>query len=250
MNELPESWKPSPGLLRDKVVLVTGATGGLGEALALACARAGAQLVLAGRNVKKLELLDDAVQAAGAPAAALYPLDLAGATWADYERLAQTLEGELGRLDGLAHCAAHFRHFQPLADAEAKDWVDTLQVNLTAPYALTRHCLPLLERSEGSVLFVSDEAGRKPRAYSGPYGVAKVALEGMAQAWAQELQSAGRVRVNTLDPAPMDTALRRKGFAGGAKAEGPERAANAALWLLSAQSRPASGQAFSLRRSA
>lgn len=247
MTTVPAGYEPAPGLLAAHVVLVTGAGDGLGRATALACARAGATVVLLGRTVAKLEKAYDEIKAAGGSEPAIYPLNLAGATWNDYEQLGESLQREFGRLDGLAHCAAHFKSFAPLATVEPRDWLESLQVNLTGPYALTRHCLPLLEKAgAASVAFVSDACGRGARAYAGPYGVAKFAVEGLARTWALELEAA-RVRVNTLDPGPMDTALRRKGYAGTDRAPSPEAAARALLWLLGPDSAPATGNAFSLR---
>jgi len=246
--QVPRDYAPAPTLLKERVILITGAGAGLGRALALACAQAGATAILAGRTVAKLEAVYDAIKAAGGAEPAIYPLNLAGATWNDYEQLAATLEREFGRLDGLAHCAAHFKGFGPLAEADPRDWLETLQVNLTAPFALTRHCLPLLEKSgDAAVALVSDACGRRGKAYAGAYGVSKFALEGLMQTWAQELESAARVRINTLDPGPMDTALRRKGYADAGDARDPALAASGLLWLLGPDSKPASGQAFSLR---
>ncbi len=252
----PAGYAPRADLLAQRVVLVTGAGSGLGRATALECARAGATVVLLGRTVAKLEQAYDEIKSAGAPEGALYPLNLAGASWNDYEQLGETLQREFGRLDGLAHCAAHFKSFAPLASVEPKDWLESLQVNLTGPFALTRHCLPLLEQASvaasggrgcggASVVFVSDASGRQGKAYAGPYGVAKFALEGLMQTWALELENA-RVRINSLDPGPMDTALRRKGFAESARAPSPEAAARALLWLLGPDSGPHTGGAFSL----
>lgn len=258
MSTVPADWSPAPGLLASRTVLVTGAGDGLGRATALACARAGAGVVLLGRTVAKLEKVYDEIKADGGAEPAIYPLDLAGATWSDYAQLAGTVQREFGALHGIAHCAAHFRSFAPLASVEPKDWLETLQVNLTAVFALTTHCLPLLERSsaaasggrgsaDASVVFVSDARGRAGKAYSGAYGVSKFALEGLMQTWAQELESTARVRVNSLDPGPMETALRRKGYDRGVSAPLPDAAARALLWLLAPDSRPASGTAFSLR---
>ena len=247
MKPFPSAYDPAPRLLADRVVLVTGAGDGLGRASALACARQGATVILLGRTVAKLEKAYDEIKAAGLAEPAIYPLNLAGATWNDYEQLGETLAREFGRLDGLAHCAAFFRSFAPLASVEPKDWLESLQVNVTAPFALTRHCLPLLEKSgAGSIVFVSDACGRAGKAYAGPYGVSKFALEGLMQTWAQELEGV-RIRLNSLDPGPMDTALRRKGFSESVRGASPEAAARAVVWLLGPDSAPASGQAFSLR---
>jgi len=252
MNAIPQPYLPAPGLLQGRVVLVTGAGSGLGRETALACARAGATVILAGKTVAKLEAVYDAIKAAGQPEAALYPLNLAGATWNDYEQLAATLEREFGALHGLAHCAAHFKGWTPLAEVEPRDWLETLQVNVTAPFALTRHCLPLLEKGSAvagtaSVVFVSDDCGRRGKAYGGAYAVSKFALEGLMQTWAQELEGAGRVRMNSLDPGPMNTPLRRKGYAEVGAARDPAAAAAAVLWLLGPDGAAATGQAFSLR---
>jgi NAD(P)-dependent dehydrogenase (short-subunit alcohol dehydrogenase family) len=248
MSAIPQSYQPAPDLLRGTVILVTGAGSGLGRETALACARAGATVVLAGRTVPKLEAVYDAIKSAGLAEAALYPLNLAGATWNDYEQLAATIEREFGALHGLAHCAAHFKGWTPLAELEPQDWLEALQVNVTAPFALTRHCLPLLDKTgNASVVFVSDECGRRGKAYGGAYGVSKFALEGLMQTWAQELERGARVRVNSLDPGPMNTPLRRKGYAEVGDARDPAVAAAGVLWLLGPDSRPASGQAFSLR---
>jgi NAD(P)-dependent dehydrogenase (short-subunit alcohol dehydrogenase family) len=249
MTELPAGYAPSPDLLQGRTVLVTGAGDGLGRATSLLCAQAGAMLILAGRSVARLEAVYDAIVKGGGEQPAIYPLDLSGATWGDYEQLASTVEREFGLLHGVVHCAAHFKGFAPLATAEPKDWLESLQVNLTAAFALTRHCLPLLERTgDASVVFVSDDCGRQAKAYAGPYGVAKFALEGMVQGWSQELEAAGRVRMNTLDPGPMDTALRRRGYTSRGDARDPAHAAAAVAWLLGRDSAGVNGRALSLRR--
>lgn len=209
--------------LAGRNILITGAGDGLGRATAIACAQQQAGVVLLGRTVKKLEAVYDAIRAAGgpepAPEPAIYPLNLAGANWNDYLELAATLERELGTLHGLIHCAAHFKEFRPLQDLEPKDWLEALQVNLTAPYALTRACLPLLQKSAGaSVVFVTHPASTA-QPYSGAYGVSKSALETLARTWSAELAPAAGVRVSTYDPGPLRTNLRARGYPG----ESPER---------------------------
>lgn len=246
MNPIPESYSPAADLLKDRVVLISGATGGLGRAAALACARHGATVVLLGRTVPKLEALYDDIKAAGGAEPAIYPINLNGASWTDYEQLGASLEREFGVLHGLLHCAAHFKGYTPLALADPRDWMESLQVNVTAAFALTRHCLPPLRKAgDASVVFVSDEAGRRGKAYAGAYGVSKAAVEGLMRIWAQDLESEGRVRFNSYDPGPMNTALRRKGYAASAGAAEPQIAVPQLLWLLGPDSRSVSGQALS-----
>ena len=249
MTALPRDYAPPAGLLAGRVVLVTGAGDGLGRASALLCARLGATVVLLGRTVKKLEAVYDAIVKDGGAQPAIYPLDLAGAAWKDYEQLAATIEREFGALHGLVHCAAHFKGFMPLTTVEPKDWLESLQVNLTGPFALTRNLLPLLEKAgDASVVFVSDASGRRGRAYAGAYGIAKFAVEGLMQTWAQELERDGRVRLNTLDPGPLNTALRRRGYTSTAGADDPAAAAVAIAWLLGRDSAGVAGQAISRSR--
>jgi len=168
---------PAADALAGRVVLLTGAHGGLGEAAARACAAAGATVVLLGRRVPKLNRVYDAIEAAGGPTPAIYPLDLEGAGPTDYEQLAETIERECGRLDGILHAAADFKGLMSLAGSAPEDLLRAIHVNLTAPLLLTRACLPLLsQREDASVVFVLDDLDRLGRAHWGGYGLAKHAL--------------------------------------------------------------------------
>ncbi|NLO79946.1 MAG: SDR family NAD(P)-dependent oxidoreductase [Xanthomonadaceae bacterium] len=220
-STLPADYTPPADLLRDKVVLITGAAAGLGRALALQCAAHGATVVLLDRQVRQLEQLYDEIEATGGPQPAIYPLNLEGATPDDYAQLAQSLADNFARLDGLVHNAAALGTPAPIEHYSPETWLRTLHVNLNAPFLLTRACLPLLKRTAGATLiFVSDEVGRGGRAYWGAYGVAKAGLEGLMRIVAAETpRERYGLRVNSVDPGPMRTALRISAY----PAEDPRR---------------------------
>lgn len=222
--------------LRNRVILITGATGALGTVAAKACARAGATVVLLGRKIPHLEKLHDAIVAAGGPAPALYPLDLAGAGEQDYADLAATLREELGGLHGLLHAAAELGHLSPLSDLSAERWQRLLHVNLTAPVALTRAVTPLLLASGGgSVVFVGDSAVGDGKAYWGAYGVAKLGLAGYARILGAELESQG-LSASVFTPGPMRSPIRLRAYPGENREDlpPPDRHAEALVRLLGA----------------
>lgn len=201
----------SPALSGRKV-LVVGAHGALGQAASLACARAGASVVVLGRRVPKLNRLLDALAREGGEASA-YPLDLEGATPDDYSELAERIRESLGGLDGLLHCAADFKGLTPLANTDPADFARALHVNLTARWWLTQACLPLLAQAQdAAVVFAVDDLARVGQAYWGGYGVAQhglVALVGMLSA---ELANSP-IRVSGLQPGPMRSPLRARAYA-------------------------------------
>lgn len=208
----------SESTLNNRVILVTGATGALGSAVAKACALAGATVVLLSRTIPRLEKLYDTIVAAGGPQPAIYPLDLAGASEKDYADLADTLERELGALHGLVHCAAELGNLGPLADVTGERWQRLLHVNLTAPFLMTRELLPLMIKSgSGSAVFVGDSSVGAGKAYWGGYGVAKIALEGYARILADETESHG-LKVHHFIPGPIKSPIRRSAY----PAEHPE----------------------------
>lgn len=200
--------------LNGRVVLVSGAHGGLGSAASLACARAGASVVLLGRKVAKLNRVHDAIaaqaSASHAPAAVLYPLDLEGASPDDYAELATRIEAEFGRLDGVLHCAAEFRGLTPLEHTDPAAFARALHVNLTAPWWLTQACLPLLKRAADSVVvFALNDPAQTARAFWGGYGIAQHGLAALVQMLHAELANSS-VRVSALQPGPMRTPLRSR----------------------------------------
>lgn len=199
-----------PDLLKDRNILVTGAGSGLGKAAALAYARHGANVILLGRTEKKLEATYDAIVANGDAEPTLMVLDLQRAGEADYNQLAEILAAEFGSLHGLLHSAGVSAPALPLQYQSLSQWTQLLQVNLTAGFALTKTCLPLLQQAaNASVIFTSSRAGRETRAFWGAYAVSKHGVETMMEIFAEELQNTSRIRVNSLNPGPCATALRR-----------------------------------------
>jgi len=202
----------APRPLAGRTVLIAGAHGGLGAAAAQACAAAGATLVLLGRKLPKLNRVYDAVAQAG-PEPLLYPLDLEGASPDDYLELAERIQGELGRLDGILHCAAEFRGLTPLEHTDPAAFARAVHVNLTAPWWLVQACLPLLRRAgDAAVVVAVDELERVGQAYWGGYGVAQHGLRALLGMLAAELAGTP-VRVAGLQPGPMRTPLRARAYA-------------------------------------
>ncbi|MBN8740219.1 MAG: short-chain dehydrogenase [Lysobacterales bacterium 69-70] len=249
MATLPAGWKPAAAGLAGRTVLIVGATGGLGRASALACAEAGATVVLLGRKVPALEKLYDEIEALGAPAPAIYPLNLEGATPADYDELATVIARECGGLDGIVHAAAHFAGLQPLGQVKPEEWMRVLQVNLNGPFLLTQALLPLLLQSpDASIVFVEDDTARVRRSFWGAYGVAKAAQSGLAAILHDETENTS-VRVASLLPPPMRTALRRMAYFGENTLDRPEPAdfAAAVVYLLGRDGAAARGDTLDLR---
>jgi NAD(P)-dependent dehydrogenase (short-subunit alcohol dehydrogenase family) len=240
-------YQPAPDLLRDRVILITGAGSGIGRAVARACAAHGAQVVLLGPIQRQLEAVYDAIEAAGHPQPALFVWDLEQAAEDSYPGLAASLAQTFGRLDGLLHNAAVLPFLSRFDDYDAQAWNQVLKVNLTAPFLLTQACLPLLRQSpDASVLFTSDRVGRHGKAYWGAYGVSKFALEGMMQTLADELRGSSPIRVNSVDPGPVRTDLRIKVYPGIDPAGWalPTQVVPVYLYLLGPDSKGVTGRAL------
>ncbi len=231
--------------LTDHVILITGAAGGLGSIAALELAKQGAQIILLDKSIPKLEKIYDSIVDAGAPTPSLYPFDLAGANEVQYEELAVTISENFGALQGLLHSAVELSAYTPVEIHTTKDWGHTLNVNLNAPFLLTRVLIPVMQKSEhASIVFTSDSMARTAQAYSGAYGVSKIALEGFAKILAEELESAGKIRVNTLIPGSVDSPIRKKLFPAEDKSKLPAMQSLAPLYnyLFSSASLGVTGQ--------
>ena len=243
---LPDTYLPAPDLLRDRVILVTGAGSGLGRAAALAYARHGATVAMLSRSDARLEVVYDEIVAAGGPEPAMFPFDLLKADDQSLENLAATIEVHLKRLDGILHSAHSFYNLSPLSSQTLESWDMLLRINLMAPFALTRACLPLLSQSpDASVIFTGETHGHQPSAYWGGYAVAKAGLEALATIWGGELeQPQPNLRINTLIPGPTATTLRTRTHPGEDlnRLPLPEQLMPDYLYLMGPDSRGVTGQ--------
>ena len=210
---LPLDYLPATDLLSERVILITGAGDGIGSAVARILAKHGASIVLLGRTVKKLEAVYDDIEAAGGPTPAIFPMDLLRATPNDAARLAQGIHETFGRLDGVLHNAGVLGQMAMLAHYEPQSWLEVMQVNVNASFLLTTTLLPLLDRSDDArVVFTSSGVGRRGRAHWGAYSVSKFATEGMMQVLADETQSAGRIKVMSINPGSTRTQMRAAAY--------------------------------------
>jgi NAD(P)-dependent dehydrogenase (short-subunit alcohol dehydrogenase family) len=242
---IPKDFTADRDLLAGRVILITGASSGLGRALALECARAGANVVLSGRNGAKLERVYDEIEALGAAKPAIAILDLAIATALDYDALARSISSEFGKLDGLVHCAGLLGDRTPLEQYDVPTWCRVLHVNLTAPFILTQILLPPLRKSDdASVIFVSSGVVKTSRPFWGAYAVAKTGLESVRSMLSEELEGQSNIRVNSVNPGRMRTAMRAAAY----PAEDPnsvptpESVSGPFLYLLSARGRGIDGR--------
>lgn len=218
--------------LAGRVVLVTGAGDGLGATLARAAGAAGAEVILLGHGVRKLEAVYDAIVAAGGPRPAIYPLDLEGTSPEEYAELGERVRAACGRLDALVHNAAMLGPQTPLEHYPPLEWARVLQVNLNGPLLLTQACLPLLRAGrEPAIVFVGDE---RRSAYWGAYGVSKAAVAALADILRDELDSGTPIAVHHLDPGPMRTPLRVRAFPGAHPDEAPPPEDHAVPAILAA----------------
>jgi NAD(P)-dependent dehydrogenase (short-subunit alcohol dehydrogenase family) len=232
--------------LHERVILVTGATEGIGRAVAIACAAEGASVILSAFQERDLEPIYDAILANEAPEPAILPLDLEKATEADFIAAANVIGDTFGRLDGLVHCAAFAPYLSRVDDYDPTEWDRVLRVNLTAPFLLTQTCLPLLRAAEdASVVFTSDRVGRRGMAYWGAFAAAKFGIEGLMQTLADETRDSSRIRVNSIDPGILRTALRSTLYPGEDPSShpAPETIVEIYIQLLGSEGGSITGQA-------
>ena len=243
----PQQYQAPENRLENRIIAVTGAGDGIGKTAAITFARHGAEVILIGRTVPKLEQLYDEIVAAGGPQPAIYPVDLEVAGEDHYVDMASALDDEFGHLDGLLHNAGQLGQRTPIANYSLASWQKVMQVNVTAEFMITKALLPLLEKSaDASIVFTSSGVGRKGRAFWGAYAVSKFATEGLSQVLADELEETGNIRVNCINPGATRTAMRASAY----PAEDPASLPTAAdlmatyLYLMGPDSRGITGGSF------
>jgi NAD(P)-dependent dehydrogenase (short-subunit alcohol dehydrogenase family) len=226
----------SGGRLEGRLALITGASRGLGAALARRFAAEGAHVILTARTQGGIEEVDDEIRRAGGAPATLLPLDLRELDKID--QMGAAIHQRFGRLDVLVGNAALLGKLSPLGHLDPKSWEEVMAVNLTANWRLIRSLDPLLRLSEsGRALFVTCAAARDLTAYWGAYAASKAALEALVRIYAREL-GITKVAANLVDPGVMATALRLRAFPGEdrAKLASPESRTEMFVALAEARS--------------
>jgi NAD(P)-dependent dehydrogenase (short-subunit alcohol dehydrogenase family) len=198
--------------LNNRVILVTGAGDGIGKQAAIRFAQYGATVILLGRTVAKLEQTYDEIESLEAPQPAIIPLDLQGATQQNYLDMAQTIQEQFGRLDGVLHNAGLLGTLCPLEQIDLSVFDEVMQVNVRSQLMITQALLPVLRQSDDArIVFTSSTVGHQGRAYWGTYAISKFATEGMMQVLADEL-SDSNIRVNAINPGGTRTTMRAQAF--------------------------------------
>ena len=209
----PRTYTYPDNILQDRIILITGSSDGIGKELALHAASLGAQVILHGRSVQKLEKIYDAIEAmGGAPRPSIAVVDLESANAESYTTLAQSIESEFGHLDGLVLNASTLGERYSIEQYDAVLWQKVMHVNVTSVFAMTQVFLPLLQKSEDpSVIFTSSGVGRTGRAFWGAYAASKFATEGLSQVLADEHRH-GKLRSNCINPGATRTNMRLAAF--------------------------------------
>jgi NAD(P)-dependent dehydrogenase (short-subunit alcohol dehydrogenase family) len=202
----------SDGRLAGKIALVTGASRGIGKAVAKLFAQEGAELVLIARTTGGLEELDDEIRAINGKTSLLVPLDLR--EFEAIDRLGAALYERFGRLDVLVGNAGDLGTLSPVGHIDPAEWQRVMDINLTANWRLLRSLDPLLRQSEaGRAIFVSSSVGSQARPFWGTYSVSKAALEMLVKIYAEEIKQT-KIRANLIDPGRTRTGMRAKAYPG------------------------------------
>ncbi|WP_108125503.1 YciK family oxidoreductase [Saccharospirillum mangrovi] len=240
----------SPDALQDKVIAITGAGAGIGQAMALDFARAGAHVVLIGRTQEKLEAVYDQIEAATQTQPILLPIDLADITPDNARELAFGIEQTYGRLDGLLLNASLLGDKMSIQQYSPTVWRKVMQVNLDSSFYLSQALLPLLMAGKhGRLIFTTSSVGRQGRGYWGAYAVSKFATEGLMQTLADEVGTISALRVHCINPGGTRTAMRAAAYPAEDPSEVPAPEAHAPFYryLMSDHSQAFNGVSWDAR---
>lgn len=241
------NYSPRPDLLKDRVILVTGAGRGIGAAAARTYAAHGATVLLLGRTEANLSALYDEIEAAGHPQPVVIPFDLETALPHQYDELAAMIEAEFSRLDGVLHNASIIGPRTPIEQLTGEQFMQVMHINVNATFMLTTALLPLLKLSgDASIAFTSSSVGRKGRAYWGAYGVSKFATEGLMQTLADEIDGLGSLRANSINPGATRTDMRAQAYPAEDPTNNPtpDEIMPVYLYLMGPDSKGINGQAL------
>ncbi|WP_028303841.1 YciK family oxidoreductase [Oceanospirillum maris] len=234
-------------LLKGRVILVTGASDGIGRAAAKSFAAHGATIILVGRTIKKLEAVYDEIEEAGGAQPAIFPLNFETATYKDYGEMAELLQKEFGCIDGILHNAGILGSLTPVDAYSPQVWDQVMQVNFNSALLMTQALLSLMHESkDASLIFTSSSVGRKGRAFWGAYSISKFATEGLMETLADELENISNIRVNSLNPGATRTGMRQLAFPGEnpATLRTPDEIMATYLYLMGPDSKGVNGQKF------
>lgn len=244
MNHL--DFIPANDELDQKVILVTGAGDGIGKTAAITFAKHGAEVILLGKTVKKLEAVYDEIVNAGYKEPSIIPLDMKGATVQNYKDMAATIESEYGRLDGILNNASMLNSLNPVEHIYEDAFDKVMNVNFKATFFMTQALLSVLKKSpNGSIIFTSSGVGKKGRAFWGEYAFSKFATEGLMQVMADEYEHTA-LRVNCINPGATKTKMRAKAYPAENKEQlkTPEQIMPTYVYLMSDQSKEVNGQSL------
>lgn len=239
-------FQASDNNLNNKIILVTGAGDGIGKQAALSYAKQGATVILLGKTVEKLEAVFDQIIEIGGLEPAIIPLDMKGATPEHYRGMANTIESQFGKLDGVLLNASILGELTPFAQIHQQTWNDVMHINLTAQFQMLQALIPVLKLSESaSIIFTTSSVGSKGRAFWGPYSISKFATEGMMQVLADEYEGSN-IRANAINPGATETKMRASAFPAEDKEKlaKPEDIMPIYLYLMSQESTHVNGQTF------
>ncbi|MBL8533320.1 MAG: SDR family NAD(P)-dependent oxidoreductase [Betaproteobacteria bacterium] len=231
----PAKYVPPTDLLLGRVILVTGATGGIGRAVSMACAIHGATVVLHGRDQAKLDQLYDALRSGSGTEPAALPLDLAGAGSRHFDALAADIDHAFGRLDGVVHCASHTLTLKAVDAVSPEEWKTVFEINVASALGITRACLPLLrDAPDASVIYTLESHHAVGGAYQSPVSLTGAGLAMAVRTQSEEWSSTPTLRCNGIVPGPVNSPSRRKTHPGESKAALPsaDTVVPLYLWLL------------------